>query len=106
MDFDDEAVGACGDAGFGHWFDETFFAGAVSGVDDDGEVAEFFYEWNGIDCESVARGVFEGADAAFAKDDVWVAVREDVFGGEKPFFDGGIHAAFEHDWFLDFADFF
>ena len=43
VDFDDEAVGANGFGGEGEWFDEGGFAGAVAGIDDDWQVAEFFY---------------------------------------------------------------
>ena len=38
MDFDDQAVGAGGDGGDGHVGDQAGVAGAVAGIDDDGQV--------------------------------------------------------------------
>ena len=43
---------------------------------------------DGGDVAGVAGGGFEGADAAFAQDDVGIAVGDDVFGGHQEFFDG------------------
>lgn len=43
VDFDDEAVGANSFGGEGERFDERGFAGAVAGIDDDWQMAEFFY---------------------------------------------------------------
>ena len=40
MDFDDDAVGAAGDGGAGHGQHAVAAAGAVAGVDEDGQVAE------------------------------------------------------------------
>ena len=42
-----------------------------------------------------ARVIAERPDAAFAQDDLLVALGEDVFGGHQPFFDRGSESAFE-----------
>jgi len=43
MDFDEESIGADGDRGTGKRKDFVTLAGAVAGVDQDGQVAAFFH---------------------------------------------------------------
>jgi hypothetical protein len=69
-------------------------------------MTHFFDEWDCVERKSVSRFCFEGSDAAFTENDVWIAVAEDVFGCEKEFFDGGTHAALQKDGFFGFSDFF
>jgi hypothetical protein len=102
--FDDEAVGAGGEGGFAHVGDEVGVAGALGGVNDDGEVGDAVDFGDDGEGEGVAAVGFEGADAAFAEDDVGVAAGHDVFGGEEEFIEGGGEAALEEYGFLLIAD--
>ena len=56
------------------------------------------------DVAGVARGGFEGADAALAENHVGIAVRDDVFGGHEQFFDGGAEAALQQHGPAAFAE--
>lgn len=106
MDFDEEAVGTEGDGSFTEFGDEVGAAAALTGIDDDGEVRFLFGDGHGGKVEGVAGVGFEGADPAFAKDDVGVAFAQGVFGGEEPFFDFHGEAAFEEDGFAGAGGFF
>ena len=97
VDFDEEAIGTDGDSGAGERENFVALAGAVTGVDEDGEVAAFFDRGNNGEVESVAGKIGEGADATFAEHDVVVAFGEDIFGGHEEFVEGGRHAAFEEN---------
>jgi hypothetical protein len=52
---------------------------------------------NGGKVESVPGGALECPDPPLAENDVGIAFREDVLGGEEPFLDGRGHAAFQKD---------
>ena len=95
MDFDKEAIGACGYGGAGHGENFVALAGAVAGIDEDGKVAAFFYGGDYGEIESVAGEIGEGADATFAEHHVVIAFGEDVFGGHQEFVESGAHAALE-----------
>ncbi len=70
-------------------------AGAVAGVNEDGEMAALLHCGNYGEVESVAREIGEGADAAFAEHDVVIAFAHYIFGGHQEFIERGGHAAFE-----------
>ncbi len=70
-------------------------AGAVAGVNEDGEMAALLHRGNDGEIESIARKIGEGADAAFAEHDVVVAFAHYIFGGHQEFIESGGHAAFE-----------
>jgi len=106
MDFDDEAVCAASDSGFGHRCDQGFFAGAVSRIDDDRQMAQLFDQRDCGQRKCVAGFLFEGANAAFTENHIWVAVGKNVFGGEQELFNGGTKSALEQDRFLACSDFF
>ena len=95
MDFDEKAVGAYGDGGAGERENFVAFAGAVRGVDQDGEVATLFDGGDDGEVEGVAGEVREGTDAALAEHDIVVAFGEDVLGGHQKFVEGGGHTALE-----------
>src|ERR1700739_2473917 len=97
VDFDEEGVGAYGDWGAREREDFVAFAGAVGGIDEDGEMTALFYGGDNGEVEGVAREIGEGADAAFAEHHVVVAFGEDVFGGHEEFVERGGHAAFEEN---------
>ena len=52
---------------------------------------------DGAEVERVARVGLEGADAAFAEENVGIAVRQDVLGRQQPFLDLHAEAALEQD---------
>ena len=54
MDFNEEAVGAYCDRGAGERENFVAFAGAVAGIDEDREMAAFFYRGDYRKIESVA----------------------------------------------------
>jgi hypothetical protein len=100
VDFDEKAIGAYGDRGAGEREDFVTFAGAVGGIDEDGEVAALFDGRNDGEVERVAGEIGEGADAAFAEHDLVVAFGQDVLGGHEEFVERGGHAALEEHGFL------
>jgi len=103
MDFDEQAVGAYGHGGAGEGQYFVAFAGAVTGVDEDGQVAAFFNGGDDRQIESVAGMVGECAHAAFAEHHVVIAFAQDVFGGHQELVEGGGHAALEEDGFFGAA---
>src|ERR1700681_1111536 len=98
MHFDEQAVGAngCGGAREGQNF--VAFARAVTGIDQDGQMAALFYGWNDGQVESVAGMVSESAHTTLTEHYVVVAFAEDIFGGHQEFVERGGHAAFEENW--------
>ena len=97
VDFDEEAIGADSDGGAGKGQNFVALAGAVRGIDEDGQVAALLDGGNDGKIEGVAGEVGEGAHAALAEHDVVVALGEDVFGGHEKFVERGGHAALEKD---------
>ena len=103
MDFDEQAISADSDSGAGKRQNFVALAGAVAGINKNGEMAAFFYRWNDGEVERVAGEIGEGANAALAEHDVVIAFGEDVFGGHKEFVERGGHAALEEDRFFGAA---
>ena len=100
MDFDEQAISADGDGGARKRKDFVALAGAVAGIDEDGQVAAFLDGGDNGKIEGVAGEIGKGAHAAFAEHDVVVAFAHDVFGGHEEFVEGGSHAALqEHGLF-------
>ena len=97
MDFDQQAVGADGDSGARERDDHVGATSGVTGVDEDRQMRFLLRHGDGTQVERVAAGVFEGADAPFAEDDLGIAMQADVFGGEEPFIDQAGNAAFQQD---------
>jgi hypothetical protein len=83
MDFDKEAVGANGYGGAGQREDFVALAGAVRRIDEDRQMAAFFYGGDYGEVEGVAGEIREGADATLAEHNVVVALGEDVFGTRR-----------------------
>ncbi len=92
---DEDAVCANRNCGARHGQNLVALAGAVAGVDEDGQVAELLYGGNDAEVEGVARVIGKGAHAALAEDDFVVALAHDVFGGHQEFVERGAHAAFQ-----------
>jgi len=99
VDFDEEAVGADGHGGTGERKNFVALAGAVAGIDHDGEMAAFVDGGDNGEVEGVAGEIGEGADTALAEDDIVVALAHDVFGSHEEFVERGGHAAFEQHGF-------
>ena len=95
--FDDQAVGSHGDGGAGKRRHLVALAGAVAGIDDDGQMAQALHGGHDAEIERVAGVIGEGAHAALAQDDVVVALAHDVLGGHQKFFQRGGDAALQQD---------
>ena len=78
--FNDQPIGADGYRRFRRRTNETPPAGCVGGIDYDGKMAEFVQQRDGCEVQGVARGSFEGSNAALTQDDLIVSVRRDVLG--------------------------
>ena len=79
----EDAIGANSNCSAGHGQHLVSLAGAVAGVDKDGQMAELLNGGNDAEVEGVAGVIGEGAHAAFAEDDLVVALAHDVFGGHQ-----------------------
>ena len=78
----------------------------MRGIDNHRQMRLRFQYGDGIQIERVARVGLEGADAALAEQHVEVAFAQNVFRAHEQVFDGGAHAALEHDGELAPAHFF
>ena len=95
VDFDEEAIAADGYGGAGERENFVAFAGAVAGIDHDGEMAAFFDGGYDGEVEGVAGKIGKGAHAALAEDDVVIAFAHHVFGGHQEFIERGGHATLQ-----------
>jgi hypothetical protein len=93
--FHDQAVGSDGDRGARQRRDFVALAGAVAGIDDDGQMAQALDGGHDAEVERVAGVIGESAHSALAEDDVVVALAHDVFGGHEKFFERGGDAALQ-----------
>lgn len=100
VDFDNEPVGSHRHGSGAEGNHEIGAAAALAGIDDHREVSFLLRDGDGGEVEGVAGVGLESADAALAQQDVWVAVGEEVFGGENPFLDPLAHPALEEDGLL------
>ena len=106
MGFDEESVGAYCEGGPCECGDHFDFTGGMAGVDDDGEVCHGLGDDDGAQVEGVSSGCLEGADAAFAEDDIGASAGDEVFGGSEPFFDGFGHSSLQENGFSILGDVF
>src|SRR4029079_7110414 len=97
MDFNYQSVGPDCDGGLRRRPNQAAPSGCVRGVYDYRQMAELVQERDCREVKRVARRRLERANAAFAEDYLIVAVRCDVLGRQKKFFDGGAHAALEQN---------
>lgn len=105
VDLDDQPVRAGRNAGEGQGLDVGSFPGRVGRVDDDRQAAAFPHHGDRRDVQRIACGRLEGADPAFAEDDVVVALAHDVFRGVEPFLNSGGDPALEEHRNAGTADF-
>lgn len=99
MDLDEEAVRLEGDGTTAKGEDEIRASAALAGIHDDREMGFLFGNRDGSQIESVAGVGLERADAALAEEDIWVAVGEDILGGQQPLLDFLAHPALEEHRF-------
>ena len=69
----------------------------MAGVHDHRQVGELFEHGHGGEVEGVARGRLEGADAALAKDHLFVAPGHDVLGAHEQLLQGVGQPALDED---------
>ena len=103
MHLDEEAIGPGGHGGLGHGPHQLPFARAVAGVNDDGQVGQPLEDGHGVDVQSVAGVLLEGADAPLAKHHPPVVMDKNVFRREEELLQGGHHPPFEQDGLARFA---
>ena len=101
---DQQPVGAAAARGERHRRDEVANAGAVRGIDQDGQMGLLLDIGDGVEIERVAGRGLEGADAALAQHHLLVAGGEQIFGGEQQFLDLGREAALEQHRLARLAD--
>ena len=78
MHFDDYAIRADCDSRLGKRGNQAAFPCCMAGIEDDRKMSEFVQHSHGRDITSVASGRFEGANSAFAKNNVGIAVSDNV----------------------------
>src|SRR6267143_279200 len=103
MNFNEEAISANGDSSSGEWQHFVALAGAVSGIDENGQVTAFFDGGDDGEVKGIARKIGEGAHTALAEHHVVIALGEDVLGGHEEFVERGGHPALEENGFLGAA---
>ena len=95
MHFDDQAVGADRHPGARERGNQAALARRMAGIENHRQVRQLVQHRYRRDVAGVARGGFEGADAALAQNHVGVAVRHDVLRRHQQFLDRGAHAALQ-----------
>src|ERR1051326_944006 len=104
MHFDHQAIGTDGNTGSGQRRNHVIFPSSVRGSNDNGQVRDPAHGGDGGEIEGITRVLSEGTDTTFAQNDLVVSFSHNVFRRQKPFFQGGGHAAFEQNWQLGTAD--
>src|SRR6266404_6023325 len=99
VNFDDQPISSDGYGGAGEWRYFVALAGAVAGINDDGQVAEALDGRHDAEIECVAGVIGESPHSALAENYVVVALAHDVLGGHEKFFERCRDAAFQQDGF-------
>src|SRR5687768_7296905 len=99
MNFNQQAVRSGCNRSPGHRRNLVATAGAMRGVDNNGEVGEFLDNWDRRNIQCVAGVVLKGSNATLAQDDFMVSAGENIFGRKEPLFDGCGNPAFEQHRF-------
>ena len=84
MNFDNQSVGADGDARASQRDNHVVLARAMRWIDDDRQMRDAANRGNRREVEGVARVLRERAHAALAEHHIVIALRHDVFRGEQP----------------------
>ena len=69
----------------------------------DRQVSELLYDRNGRKVQGVSRVTLEGANPAFAQDDLVVSFRQNILGGHEPFLDSCRQPPLQKHGFADSA---
>src|SRR5215469_11947862 len=100
VNFDEKAIGPNRDGCTRERQHFVTFASAVAGIDDNRQMASALYGGDNTEVERIACEVRKGAHAAFAEDDVVIALGHHVFGGHEEFVQRGGHSALEENRLL------
>src|SRR5438105_15669060 len=95
MHFDHQTIGADRNSGTSQRRNHVVFAGAVRGINDYRQMRNPSYRRHGSKIEGVAGVLSEGADTAFAKNDLVIAFRHNVLGRKQPFLQRRGHPSLE-----------
>src|SRR6516164_1462191 len=99
MDLDQQAVGSnCYCAAAQHFY-EVGTSAPLAGIDNDWEMRFIFGNCDSRQIQCVTCVSFKSPNAALAQQNVWIALRKNIFGGQEPFFDPFAHTALQQDWF-------
>src|SRR6266446_8452 len=97
MHFNNQPIGSDGYGGAGEWRYFVALAGAVAGINDDGQVAKALDGRHDAEIECVAGVIGESPHSALAENYVVVALAHDVLGGHEKFFERCRDAALQED---------
>src|ERR1700728_125297 len=95
VNFDHQTVGTDGYRRAREWCDFVALAGAVAGIDQNGQMTEPLHRGYQAQIERVAGMVGEGPHATLAQRHVVVAFAQNIFGRHQEFFQRGRHAALQ-----------
>ena len=97
MDFDQQPVGAHRHRALAHGHHQVGPPRALARINDDRAMRFLLDDRNGRKVQRVARVSFKRADAALAKHQIGIVVRQNVFARQQPFLDLHGKAALEQD---------
>src|SRR6516162_433402 len=100
MHLNQEPVGSDRDRTTAQNFYEVGSPTSLTWVDDDGEVRFLFGDRNGCQIQRVTRISLKRSYASLAEQDVWIALRKNIFGGQEPFLDPFAHSALQQNRLL------
>ena len=103
MNFNQKSVCADSDGASAQDRNEVGSTGSLTRVHDYREVGFPFCDCNRGKVERVAGICLESSDPALAQQNARVAVRENIFRGQKLFFDPFAHSAFQQNRFPGFC---
>src|SRR5436853_328956 len=103
MDFHQQSIRASSNCRARHWQYLVALAGAVAGINNNGQVAQLLHCGNNAEIKSVAGMIGKSTHSALAEYDFIIAFAEHVFSRHQEFFQGGGHAALEQHRFAQTA---
>lgn len=101
--FDEEAIYSQCDTGSGEVRHTIGVAHGMAGIEDHGEVAMRLEVGNPTEIEGETGLGLEGADTAFAEDDLVISTGEDKFRCLEEFLEGGTESTLEQDRLAGFS---
>ena len=94
MDFDQQRISARRHCRLCQRRHHVAAACGVARVGDDRQVRQLLEHRDGRNIESISQISVKRADAALTQNDIMIAARHDVFGGQQSFFNSRRRAAF------------